>query len=691
MPLRTNPAIAYVPLLLLLCGCTLSTQPPDRPDWTEPAGRRGDSVRFISVVGTAVTDKDVDASVREADREARAKLADAVADYVRTAATEFLEAEGETTAQPTLPMADIADRLPAAVAGAVLRNATRRDAWSGPRGRSYVFYRLPVQTIHDAMTEVLSHIPAGRTTRPSSDDTTAARMQQFLARRLQEDLREAVRTRRVTPNAAPQNVPPAWLETGQHERCPPERYFSAIGVGADAVEAQKNGRDEIVYRMQTRLRETVRTLLQSTDNEPLTVNVRSLGADGTGVDDAHLPAMQPVEAWYDPVSEVHYVMVALDRTIASIVYPQKVEQALESCRGARAAGLNNEQADNYAAALRDYFDAVTAARQAVSMQLAALALAPDADLGRLRSIVPEPIVQQARDDLHSLLKRMTLIKTDGDNQWTAPGVPPGKPFRVRLVVGEDRRPVAGVGIALTLPNGSRLNGPTVATDADGYAVWRLSTSLPSGRRSCDIVARVDLSSIGGLYDMHDIPIPETTFQCIVRSKSNTSFALYVRDKTPAGLVGGSSLADALARAMEAESYDLIADDELLRHIGAGELSADAPEPDIVAAFAELRQAAAGGRFLTIIFGTVETRLVQTVATTEGPLYFVHCPFTIKAVDPDLPEEMATMFVLEGVGKGAYAGDQAEAVARAQADAASAASAQLLSALAARFEAGAGPS
>jgi hypothetical protein len=686
-PLRRTPLRQIAPaccavLTAALLGCRLfaPAAPAAEPDWVVARDRPAQSIRFISVVGTAIVGRDPEAAMAQADRQARQRLANAVADYTRTAAAEFLEYRVGSPAAGSPEAADFADALAAEVSADILRQSTRQDSWEGPSGSAHVFYRLPVATVDAKLPEKMRYALARFNPQGDDPENAPALMQDFLARRLRERLAESARSRPVAPEMPPERRVPLWLEAGRHEDYPPERYITGIGVGQDPLSAEVSARRELVSEIQSRLASILRALNRPGAEGVLVANVRAVGSVPASFAEEQLPAIQPVATWHDAVTETCYALAVLDRTVASVVYPQRIGRALEQHASLSASGRNQQDAENYAASLRDSLDALRAARAALELQLQALALAPEADAGKLGETVSEPIVERATADVKSLLSQMTLEKTDGDDQWTAPGVPPPRPLQVRLTAGREGRPVPGLPVRLVPePEGEALAAAAV-TDEGGVAQWHLSRPPAAGNPFSTIVAELDLAQLVSGLETDRLTRPSVTFRCIVRSHANASFAVFIREAMPDGRFVASPWTERLREAMATEHYQLLPESEVAEHANARAVPGEPTENDVLAAFAGLRASIEPGRFLALVFGTVQTQLVETVPTTEGELYMVHCQYAVRVLDPDLPQGRRTMLRISGTGSGAYAGDQREAIRRARADAAATACAQLIGGL-----------
>ena len=682
---RTTGACAAA-VALFLAGCAVlgTTEPEDRPEWASPSAADLGPVRFISAVGMADAREDSDAAVREADRRARQKLADAVVEHARGTAGEFLAAETGAPLEESTVGREFVEMVAAEAAAHVLRHSMRTDTWEDPAGRRYVFYRVPLALVYRAMAdrarETLAHTnPLG-----AAAEGAPERMHSFLTRRLGEQLKEQVRARPAEPEVAPEQRTPAWLELGRHEDYPGERYLTAIGVGSDPAEAELSSRSELRAHLQGRLARLTKSLAVTDAADALARNARALGTEPPVFADADLPAAVPVDTWHDPVTNTHYAYTAVDRTVVSILYPQKVSQVLQRYGDLTNAGRNQQKAGNYTAALRDMLDAVHAARSAVQLQLKALILAPEADAGKLRGLVAEPILDQAVANVRMLLQDIRVDPVGGTDRWAGSGGGPGSAVEIRVTAGPQNVPVTGLPVVFHAPGRAWPELEPVITDAQGAASWQASGALPEHQGSCTITAALALGALSAGADTYGLDFPAACFQCVLRSQANTRFAVAVVPGTAGGTAPESAFAQALQQALAAEGFALVPGGDVQQLTAPDALTWDSSDGQVLAAFASLRASMSRGTFLAVVLATAEAQTVQTVDTTEGALYIVHCPYRVRVLDADLPGESKVVVDLAGTGKGGYAGDSSEAARRAWSDAATCASAQLVEGVKSRF-------
>lgn len=667
-------------LIVVLAGCGVVSKEPsqERPAWLEAPGLTDEPGRFVSAVGAAGPGASLEEMQRQADAIARERLATAISEYTRSTMAAFLASHPEYPS-PTAPLCEeFTSAVVGDVSAGILRRAVRQDAWQGPGGEAYVLYRLPVSVLNDEMIQKMSYSLSHVNPFGTGADQVTAEMADFLEEKLEEGLEEAARARPVTEETPPQYRPPAWLEVGRHEDYPAQEFFSAIGVAVDLAGAERSARTELAALMDARLGREIRTVTDRPDGGPLAENVDWIEPDAIAFTEKDLVATRIAEHWHDALTDMHYALAVVDRTTADLVYRGGITEALERSSSLTTSGRNHQKADNYARSLKDYLDALVEARRAVEAQLRAMVVAPEESAIEPGIIIPEPVLAEVKQELRALLQSIVIDKTGGDGQWVAPGVPLKAPLQARITAGDAQEPVAGVPVRLLIGPPDGKVAARAFTDAEGMVEWRLREPPPAGSPPNIIVAELDLEHLAPEADLFRLDPPQVAFDYVLRSRANAWFAFHVRERTADGLLVPTELTVRLKQAMEAEGFLLVEEQEILKHLKAGEIGVDSHEADVLDAFSALRQSMGPGKFLLIVIGEVQRQLVETVATAEGELYIVHCPFQIKVFDPDLPGERKSVLVATGTGQGAYTDSEAEAEARARADAAASAVAQLLS-------------
>lgn len=672
-------AIALMTLWIVgTLGCAGGPGRPsaEQPAWVAELSGAEQQARFILAVSSAAPGPTVPDAGAEAARMARQKLAAALSEYAREVLTAFAE-DRDDYPSPSEPMCqEFIAALAEDVAAVIVRRAVPQDSWEGPGQKVYVLYRLSLAVVNDEILHrsraSLDYLnPFG-----APPEEVTAELGAFLARRLRENLREAARTRTVTEETPTEQRPPAWLEAGRHDTYPPERFLCAIGVGEDQPDAERSARDELGSLIQGTLGRTVSQVAESADEVPLTLNARTLDPRELGFTSADLVAVRAPEHWEDPLTETHYVFAVLDRNTAKIMWEREMADALKKSDSLAASARNQQEAENYAASLKDYLDAFAAARQAVELQLRALTVAAQESGPELREALPGPVLVGLKQELEELLARLAVEKTAGDGQWVPPGMPLREPVQVKVVAGESRKPVGGLPVRLLVAGaGSRSIGRLI-TDEAGTAEWQLQEPPPAGQGHL-LVAEIDLDYLSGDGPVAGLKRPCATFTYELRSRSNTLFAFYVSETVADGSPATPIVTERVKRAMSDKGFRLVEEAEMLKHVRAAELAVDRPEAEVLDAFSPLRESLEPGQFLLVVLGAVKTELTDAIETTEGELFIASCPFRFRLLDPEVAEGNRTILEVEGKGQGAYTDSEVEAVKRAREDAASAVVRQLL--------------
>jgi hypothetical protein len=663
---------AVVCLLLLaaaLSGCR-SVWPfasAQKPPWVEAPAAGEESGRFLSATGVAGAGPSGEEMLAEADRAAREKLADAIAGYTREALASFLQTS-PSYPPPTSPLSqELSSVLAAEVTASLLRQSIMQDGWQGPDGKAYVLYRLPVAMVNEQIAEKmrygLRHVnPFGATA-----DEAPGRMQTFLEGRLQERLAASARGRPPAPQMPAEYTTPAWLEVGRHESYPADRFFSAIGSGPDLGSGEAAARRELAARLDARLARLVETLQSPGSETALTKNLLWLDPRTIVFTEEDLVGSRIAERWHDPVTQTDYALAVLDRSTAAVVYRSAIRKARDRSVGLMTSARDREKVGDSAAALKDYLSALIAAQEAVRAQLRSGVAVTPAAADEFARMMAEPVLAQVEEALQPLLRNMTVEKMSGDRQWMPPGVPPRMPFRVRVTAGPAKKPVADVPLRLVLNPAAGTAAGGAVTDSAGSAQWQVQEALPEVPNNA-LVAELDLQSMAPEASLFRLNAPSAAFEYVLRSRASSDFVVYMRERTSGGRTVTTPLTDALKEALSAEGLHTVPDGDALKYARASDLRPDAPDAEVLEAFSDVAKAVGPDRFLLIVVGQSEVQLQDKARTAEGDLYIVYCPFTIRVLDASLPAGSEAVLKVTGRGKGAYLGNEGEAIRRARADA-----------------------
>jgi hypothetical protein len=661
-------------LMAAIAGCTTvlneeGTTPPTRA----AADVAGDQGKFLTAQGQAGPGGTTDPA-QQADQAARAKLA------------SFLSADGAAGSPLAGPFIDT---LAAGVSTDILRAAVRRDTWVDADGITHVLYRVPIALVDDKIVEGVRQTVATSNPFGADGEQVAGRMEQFLQNRLAERLKVAARTNPPAPRvAAPigaQGGTPTWLEADRHADYPSDKFLSAIGLGADEQAASDSARAELAAAIDVRLQGHLRALLAAPSSGPIGEDAEHLDPGSLHFTAKDLAVTRIAERWHDTVTDTYYILAVMDRAAAPSIYRERLSEAQSKAHDLIALAESDLQAHKYAASLVDYLDALMAGTQALRMQLAALAVAPESQATELLALTTEPLVARAKGGLSALLEQFSLAAVSGDDQWVAPGGPPRAPLVVQAVAGPGKVPLPGVPVRMAVPGAKE---PVLArTDEAGTARCAIPGPLPAAPRRGTVTATLDLARLAAGADLSGLKVPSVEFHYALHSRADTIVAVYLYDVGTAG--AAAPVTGQLKAALSDAGWRIMDDATVLGNVRAGKPAPDAPPADAVDA-AGLRHGLSRDQSLLVAVGSLDARLADTVKVTEGNLKIVHCDYRIALLDAEAGEPLLTVMTASGQGRGAYTDDEVEAAARATADASTDICKKVLAELTARFGAPAAP-
>jgi len=667
---------AGLALMAALAGCTglPGGGGTATPEWVQAPDVVGDQGKFLTARGQAAAG--AQDALKQADEAARNRLAAVLSEYTQTTARAFLTADGVADSPLAAPFTHT---LSAEVSSAILRASISRDTWVDADGATHVLYRVPIALVDDKIVE--GALQTAATANPFGKDPqqVAGEVEKFLQSRLTERLKVAARTHAPAPQVPARERTPAWLEADRHAGYPSDKFLSAIGLGADEQAAGGSARTELAAAIDTRMQGQLRALLAEPASGPIDDDVQHLGPDSLHFSATDLVATRIAERWHDSVTDTYYVLAVLDRAAAAPLYRERLSEAQSKAGDLSALAQNDRKADKYAASLVDYLDALSAATGALRMQLAALAVAPEAESAGLSGLTTQPLVSQAKAGLSALLEQISLTAVSGDGQWVPPGGAPRAPLVVQATAGPGKVPLPGVPLRLDILGAQK---PVQArTDEAGTASCTIAGPLPIGPRRGTITATLDLAQLAGGADLTGLKPPEVDFHYALRSRANTTIAVYFYDADSGSAAAPVALQ--LRGALIGAGWQVMDDARVAENVRAGKPDPDAPPADAVDA-AGLRQGLAPRQSLLVVVGRLNTHLVDTVKVTGGDLKIVNADYSLALVDAESGEPARTIMTAEGKGQGAYTDDEVEAGARATADAADVISKKVLGELAARF-------
>ncbi len=661
-------AASLLAAALLLGGCAGPAAPADSAEDRRKQGAREPSEHTAFLIADAVAENDGEGALRAAQVEARRELADLVAKRVRESLKAFF-AHRNGGPSPEEPFsAEYRRELASEVAASLLREVSAGEQ-QGQSGRRRVRYSLPVAAVDRQMVRRVRQASSDYNPFGKPPELAARALSQFLAERSRADKLAATRARKESPDAEEGYRLPDWLRTGRHEDYPPERYFTAIGVGLDAAGARQSGLAELVTRVQNRLTSLATRLRGDAASGALAANLTALGPGEIRFTADDLVATRNPETWHDPVTDTHYVLAAIDRETAVLVLRRRLEEAAGRSSQLYASARNHRKAGNHGAALRAYLDTLAAAREAALLQLKALAVVPEQADEEFREALERPVLTEAAAQIRSLLEGAEVSTIGGNRQWVRRDAPPPEPFVVKVTAGPEEAAFEDVCVRFSTAGHPESALAQAWTDATGTARWKPTQPLPPRHGEGRIVASLDLEKMAPEAATKGLPLPSARFVYLLRSARNTAFAVSLEGD--AGKAVGTSLAEAL----RGEGFQQA-------HGGAAPVVPSEPggkpeDADILEAFQHIRENLQERRFLLVVWGRAETEVMERQQTSEGTLHIVYCSFRLRVLDADMPRGEATVLTVEGQGRGAYLEDESEAARRARADAAEQASERLV--------------
>ncbi len=671
---------AAVAALSVWAGCsTIVPEPtPQGPRWVEWAEGPPPVGRFVAAVGQAT--QPGDAADDEADADARRAIRAALDAYTLDALHAFLESDGRHP-DPDAPLSrEWSDAMVGQVSAGILRSARRHDTWEAPDGGTYVLYRQPTTDVDAAIEAALPEALELADPFGASADQLPGRLHDVLEARATDRMAD-VHVVAVETTVRPDRTQmPEWPRLGRHDDYPTEEFFTAVGLGPRLPAAESAAREQLAARLDTALKRLFAQVRAEGNTDALAQNTRWLSPLGVRFSGDDLQAARIAERWHDPVTETHYALAALDRATAGMALLRALDGSRPAAADLLASALNQHRAGNHGASLQDYVEAIVSARRTLQLQMEAIVLSPEGLTAELATALEQPLLAEAKEGLQSLLAELVLERAGGDQQWMAPGATPAEPFVVRVVGGEEQEPVGGV--PLRLDAGGRTLAAPGFTDQVGVAQWVVDRALPETGDS--LQASIGLDALHPDMDTYRLTMPQVTFTYVLRSRANSELVLYIRETTKGGPSPLSPVTTALRRALQDGGFSLMDHSEVLQHATGGLPPPDADDAELLRAFAGLQASVGPGRFVLVAAGEVSTDTTEPVETDGGLLYIVHCTFRVRVLDAAAPATDKAVVTVEGVGKGAYVGSEAEAASRAQAEAATDASAKLMAGLSARL-------
>ncbi len=481
------------------------------------------------------------------------------------------------------------------------------------------------------------------------------------------------------PEDDAEDPPPEWLVLGRHKRYPDSRFVTATGVGESRAAAGQNSRAELARQIGGRVATERVALIAVRPDSGMARNLLALRPTDLGLQKGTLTADRAAGTWYDMVTDTYYVMVAVDRRVAADTWRLRARNALKDAGERLESARNHHKADNHLTAARHYFEALAGLQQAVKWQLAAIAVDPERTAETV-GLDPEGLLPLAQAGLAELVGGLALHRVSGDNQWSATGVALREPLVVALTAGTEKRPVPGAPLRFSFAAGEGRLTERIETGADGQAACTVEEAARSDQALGRIECALDLAELAGGLDLADIQVPSVSFHFVGRTKRNTHLALFVDERAAEGEPAGTHTVRAgLVEALRAAEFTLVDPDTVQERAALFHAAGDAPEEDVVRAFAGLRRELEGRGFLLVAVGKASSRMVERAQTKHGVLYFAHTEVLVRVVDPSLPGER-TVLTVAATGREAFLDNASMAVEHSRVKAAELCSRRLIQAL-----------
>ncbi|MFO8007228.1 MAG: hypothetical protein R6V05_05760 [Candidatus Brocadiia bacterium] len=659
--MHTAPAKATLVCLLagalFWAGCAaVPLQPAEQPpEWQQRLERVQRQGERLAGHGSAAPDRP-DAAAR-ASAAARRELAEAVRSYVEQVLAEFFSERLDHPVRENPLRRQVLADVATGVAATVLRETPEAETWHAEDGDVHAIASVPTEQVHQHAQTRLAALLASQNPFPGSAEQISSEAAAYL-----RTVSRRQRLNAVLSAPPPEGTaPPRWLQRPRHPEYPAERFLLAVGMGPDAEAAGEDARKQLLTRMNGELAELREELQASPDADALTQNARFVGSGELQFSASELAALRRVDHWRDPVTGTVYVLSALNRETAVLVLEEQLGRTAERAAQLLAAARNQARAGNLWQALTDDLAALQTAREAVSLQMKGLLMAPAGRTAVFRRALAEPLLQDAHLSLEDVLSEISVTAVSGDGQWLAPGRPPTQPF-VALVTGGGRAaPLPGVPMRLRL-KGTNVELGQATTDTEGLATWSLTGAPTEAGSDGVLLAELDLAALSPQADLSRLPVPSAAFEFMLRSGADTSFVIMARGE-PSG-----EFESALAEVLRQYGLRPVEPDLLLRHLKALDPTSEPSDAEVLDAFAELRDALGEGRFLLIVWGRAESEAGDVVQTEQGELSMARCPFEFRLLDPALPGKDKRLATLSGAGQGASLAGSGEARSRATADA-----------------------
>ena len=648
-----------IALLLCVSGCAQPDRKPKRaPQWVKQPASTGEGRDYVYAVGASEPDGSEPPDEAQARIRARAQLSHAVRTYVQDVLKSFVKS-ADGLGDPSDPAWQDFTRLVAAeVSASVLRRDMGYEAWRDPAaGTLYVLCKVSVEDVHALIRReagsMLNEVnPFGKNQKQGLTQL-AGFLQEELKKRPSQPKAEEVPEK--SPQPEPKgDSPPGWLTGGDHPDYPSQEYLTAVGLGETPEGAEDEAHEEMAATLDSAIATQFRKVKKAKSPETLSRNLSALQSETIAFEEVDLVHSRVVETWHDPVTGTRYALAILERTKAASAFRNRAQTAMSKAVEVLGSGANHRMAGNYRDALDSYLAGVEYGQRAVKYQLAGAAVQPSKS-EEWKKIFDQPVVADARTAIQEVLKNVRFVTVSGDHQWTAPGMGLDEALTVRLTGGYDGKPLRNWPVSFQFVRGKGQLESQGKTDAEGVASCRVDEINSSPGPTVAVRAELNLVAMAGEADVAGIEVPGTEFVCVLRSKSNSFFALYVDEAMPGDEPAVNPvIADRLTEDLKAGGFNLLESDKVLKRVRAYGLSGDSEVGGVLEAFAPLQDEVQGEGFLLVAVVDADAKVVESVNTSQGTLHIVHAPAEVRVIDPLVGgEEASTVISFKTTGKGAH--------------------------------------
>ena len=667
---KTTAAVCLFIMLVSLVGCAQPDQRPEgAPKWVKQPAPTGESEEYLCAVGASEPEGSEPPDEARARTRSRAQLSHAVRKYVRDMLEGFVKQSEEYAGLSEPVWQDFIRLLAAEVSASILRRDMSYEAWRDPSaGTLYVMSRVKPADVHALIRREAENLlgdvnPFGEKEKEGLEQLAAFLKGELEKRPEPPDVEEVVEQSSEPEDA--EDSPPAWLTGGSHPDYPSEEYLSAVGLGQTPEGAEDAAHREMAASLDSAIAKKFKGLKESEASDPLVRNIKALQSETVKFGEADLVHSRVVETWRDSVTGTRYALAILNREKGATAFRNRATSAMSHAVEVSGSGANHRSAGNYRKALESYLAATEYGQKAVKYQLAGLILQPSKS-AEWKKLLGQAIVAETRSAVQAVLGNVKLQKVSGDDQWTATGMGLKEPLTVRLVGGESK-PLAEWPVSFRAVQGKAQLESAGETDADGKATCRVVEVASAPGPTVAVRAELNLKPLAGEADVAGLEVPGVKFVCVLRSKSNSHFAVYVDESMPGGEPAVNPvIADGVSENMETAGFTLMDRKLVQKRARAYGLAGDSESDAVLEAFAPLQREVEGKGFLLVAIIDADAKVVESVETSQGTLQIVHAPVKVRVIDPLVDTNgKPTVISFQVTGKGAHTGSVSKAARMAR--------------------------